>query len=71
MHYLNSEMRGKKIPGLESYIKQSKIAYGNNLAAYCRVVTRRPLGKLLEFFEGMTDLLKSQAVTNKLLSMMS
>jgi exocyst complex component 1 len=52
---------GKKIPGLETYIRQSKLAYENNLHNYCRVVTRRPLGKLLEFFEGIQDLLKSQA----------
>lgn len=54
-------IKGKKIPGLENYIKQSKLAYETNLSNYCRVVTRRPLGKLLEFFDGIQDLLKSQA----------
>ncbi|KAJ3080543.1 hypothetical protein HK102_002976 [Quaeritorhiza haematococci] len=61
MHYFYSEIRARKVPVLDPFVKQSKATYDVNLSAYCRVVVRKPLGKLLEFFEGIEELLKTQA----------
>lgn len=79
-----SETRARKIPSLDVYVKQAKASYDLNLSTYCKVVIRRPFGKLLvsirrvcsrrkwnrkvspltilqEFFEGIENLLKTQA----------
>lgn len=50
MHFFQSEMRGRKIPGLEAYVKQAKATYDQNLETYSVVVVRKPLGKLLVCF---------------------
>ncbi|KAI8916885.1 exocyst complex component Sec3-domain-containing protein [Entophlyctis helioformis] len=59
MHHFYAEVRGRKVPGLDSFVKQAKVLYDVNLEAYCKVVIRKPLGKLLEFFEGIEGLLKT------------
>ncbi|KAJ3254540.1 hypothetical protein HK103_007094 [Boothiomyces macroporosus] len=59
MHHLYSELKTRRIPSLDSFAKQAKILYDVNLEAYCKVVIRKPLGKLLEFFEGVEGLLKT------------
>ena len=60
MHHFYSRVRAKKVPCLEAYIKQAKALYESNLDTYCKVVIRKPLGKLLEFFEGVEGLLKTR-----------
>jgi hypothetical protein len=47
MHHFHSEIRAKKIPSLDSFVKQAKILYDINLESYGKVVVRKPLGKLL------------------------
>ncbi|KAL2918232.1 hypothetical protein HK105_202159 [Polyrhizophydium stewartii] len=59
MHHFYAEVRARKVPGLESSVKQAKVLYDVNMEAYCKVVIRKPLGKLLEFFEGIEGLLKT------------
>ncbi|KAJ3276670.1 hypothetical protein HDV01_004203 [Terramyces sp. JEL0728] len=59
MHHLYSELKTRRIPSLDSFAKQAKTLYDVNLEAYCKVVIRKPLGKLLEFFEGVEGLLKT------------
>ncbi|KAJ1332811.1 hypothetical protein BSLG_008440 [Batrachochytrium salamandrivorans] len=61
IHILNV-VRARKVPGLDSFSKQAKVLYDVNLEAYCKVVIRKPLGKLLEFFEGIEGLLKTGPV---------
>ncbi|KAJ1559183.1 hypothetical protein HK096_001442, partial [Nowakowskiella sp. JEL0078] len=61
MHHFHSEVRLLKVQALEQFVKQSKAIYENSLNAYIRIVIRKPLGKLLEFFEGIDDLLKTEA----------
>ncbi|KAH6589898.1 hypothetical protein BASA61_005440 [Batrachochytrium salamandrivorans] len=62
MHHFHAEVRARKVPGLDSFSKQAKVLYDVNLEAYCKVVIRKPLGKLLEFFEGIEGLLKTGPV---------
>ncbi|OAJ37866.1 hypothetical protein BDEG_21838 [Batrachochytrium dendrobatidis JEL423] len=59
MHHFHAEVRARKVPGLDNFAKQAKVLYDVNLEAYCKVVIRKPLGKLLEFFEGIEGLLKT------------
>jgi hypothetical protein len=59
MHHFHAEIRSRKVPSLETFVKQAKTLYDINLEAYCKVVIRKPLGKLLEFFEGVEGLLKT------------
>ncbi|KAJ3412241.1 hypothetical protein HDV05_001052 [Chytridiales sp. JEL 0842] len=60
MHHFYSEIRSRKVGGsLDQFVKAAKLLYDVNVTAYVRFVVRRPLGKLLEFFEGVDDLLKT------------
>ncbi|KAJ3219492.1 Exocyst complex component 1 [Dinochytrium kinnereticum] len=61
MHHFYSEMRARKVPGLEPFVKAAKSLYDVSLNSYVKVVIRKPLGKLLEFFEGVDDLLNTLA----------
>ena len=47
MHHFHSEIRARKVPSLDSAIKQAKIMYDSNLESYGKAVIRKPLGKLL------------------------
>jgi hypothetical protein len=46
-HHFYTEVRARKIPGLEESVKSAKFMYDMNLDSYCKVVIRKPLGKLL------------------------
>ena len=59
MHHFYGEIRARKVPSLDVYIKQAKTLYEFNLEAYCKAVIKKPLGKLLEFFDGVEALLKT------------
>ncbi|KAI9007668.1 exocyst complex component Sec3-domain-containing protein [Hyaloraphidium curvatum] len=61
MHHLSSELRFRKIPSLEPCVKRAKGLYEYHLAAYTKVVVRRPLGKLLEFFDGVDEMVRNGA----------
>lgn len=47
MHHFYTEIRARKVPALEEYVKQSKYLYDMNMDQYSKVVIRKPLGKLL------------------------
>ncbi|OAD71491.1 hypothetical protein PHYBLDRAFT_187571 [Phycomyces blakesleeanus NRRL 1555(-)] len=53
MHHFYHELRTHKLHVLERWIKHAKSQYDSRLNAYIKVIIRRPLGKLLEFFEGV------------------
>lgn len=61
MHHLYNELRGQKVSFLDSHVKYAKEKYDADLNAYIRSVVRKPLGKLLDFFEGIEDLLKAKS----------
>jgi hypothetical protein len=46
---------------MEVHVKAAKIQYDTHLNAYVHAVVRRPLGKVLEFFEGVEELLKTKS----------
>lgn len=57
MHHLYSELKTRRIPSLDSFAKQAKILYDVNLEAYCKVVIRKPLGKLLVWMSLISGIL--------------
>ncbi|KAI7889050.1 exocyst complex component Sec3-domain-containing protein [Mucor mucedo] len=56
MHHMYHTLRTNKLHVLEKWIKHAKTQYDNSLNAYIKVIIRRPLGKLLEFFEGVENM---------------
>ncbi|KAF9923825.1 hypothetical protein FBU30_006109 [Linnemannia zychae] len=61
MHHFYSELRQRKVTGLENYMKYAKGSYESHLATYVRGVVRRSLLKLLDFFDGVEGLVKAKA----------
>lgn len=61
MHHFFKEVRGSKVAGIEHHVRFAKSQYEYHLTAYIRAVVRRPLGKLLEFFEGIDEILKTNS----------
>ncbi|CAG8434427.1 1984_t:CDS:10 [Ambispora gerdemannii] len=61
MHRFYTEILTYKISVLEPYVKHAKISYEKHLEAYSKSVLRKPFGKLIEFFDGIDNLLKTTA----------
>lgn len=61
MHHLHREVRGQKVPSMDVHVKAAKAQYDLHLNAYVHTVVRRSLGKLIDFFEGVEDLLKTKS----------
>ncbi|KAI0228545.1 hypothetical protein L0F63_005785 [Massospora cicadina] len=62
MHHFYTETGGfKKNAVIGGFNEQAKASYKSHLHAYVKDVIRRPLGKLLEFFEGIEALLQNSA----------
>ena len=59
MNILHSELILQKIPCLERYIRQSKGLYDIHMNAYSLTCIKKVLGKLIDFFESIEDLLKT------------
>ncbi|KAG8219670.1 exocyst complex component Sec3-domain-containing protein [Butyriboletus roseoflavus] len=61
MHYFAAEISQLETGSVSGFMKQAETIYNENLAAYVRIVLRRPFAKLIEFFEGVERLLKTTA----------
>ncbi|GES81230.1 exocyst complex component Sec3-domain-containing protein [Rhizophagus clarus] len=59
MHYFYSEIRSRRINILEPFMRYAKGSYDKHMEAYAKAMVRRPFGKLLEFFEGIESLLRT------------
>ncbi|KAI9302709.1 exocyst complex component Sec3-domain-containing protein [Cunninghamella echinulata] len=59
MHHFYHALRSRKISVLDIWVKEAKAKYEYNSSAYIKIVIRRPLGKLLEFFDGVDGLLRT------------
>ncbi|GAA5808968.1 hypothetical protein MFLAVUS_002368 [Mucor flavus] len=56
MHHMYHTLRTNKLHVLEKWIKHAKTQYDSSLNGYVKVIIRRPLGRLLEFFEGVENM---------------
>ncbi|KAJ9070720.1 hypothetical protein DSO57_1004951 [Entomophthora muscae] len=62
MHHFYTETGSyKKNAVMGGFNEQARASYKHNLQTYVKDVIRRPLGKLLEFFEGIEVLLQNSA----------
>jgi hypothetical protein len=61
MHHFHTELRRLNVVSLDTHIQAAKSQYDTHLNAYIKAVVRRPFGKLLEFFEGIDEILKTSA----------
>ncbi|KAL4211949.1 exocyst complex component Sec3-domain-containing protein [Rhizopus microsporus] len=61
MHHMYHTLRTNKLHVLEKWIKHAKSQYDNSLNAYIHVIIRRPLGRLLEFFEGVETMTRTSS----------
>ncbi|KAI8364634.1 exocyst complex component Sec3-domain-containing protein [Radiomyces spectabilis] len=59
MHHFYHELRANKLHVLDKWTKIAKSQYDSSLNAYIKVIIRRPLGKLLEFFEGVEAMMRT------------
>ncbi|KAJ1980303.1 hypothetical protein H4R34_002505 [Dimargaris verticillata] len=63
MHYFYSALHGTDIAILGRYVEKAKASYDESMTAYIKTIVRRPLGRLIEFFEGIENLLKTGDAT--------
>ncbi|KAH7885936.1 exocyst complex component Sec3-domain-containing protein [Phlebopus sp. FC_14] len=61
MHYFVAEISQLELGSVIGFLRQAESIYNENLAAYVRIVLRRPFAKLIEFFDGLERLLKTTA----------
>ncbi|CAG8627812.1 8095_t:CDS:10, partial [Paraglomus occultum] len=61
MHHFHNEIRMRKILVLDPYTVYAKSSYEKHLEAYARKVLQKPFSKLIEFFDGIDNLLKTSA----------
>ncbi|EIE80531.1 hypothetical protein RO3G_05236 [Rhizopus delemar RA 99-880] len=62
MHHLYHTLRTNKLHVLEKWIKHAKSQYDSSLNSYVHVIIRRPLGRLLEFFEGVETMARTSSM---------
>jgi exocyst complex component 1 len=59
MHHFVTIFSGQKVPGLSGLLSKARDLYDQNLNLYIRQVLRRPLSRLLDFFNGLEALLRT------------
>ncbi|KAI8066373.1 exocyst complex component Sec3-domain-containing protein [Gongronella butleri] len=59
MHHYYHALRSSKLPILDASVKDAKTKYETTLMTYIKAVIRRPLGRLIEFFDGVEVLLRT------------
>ncbi|KAF9652003.1 hypothetical protein BDM02DRAFT_3090034 [Thelephora ganbajun] len=63
MHHFVTEIQNLDIGSVSSFLVRAEGIYDENLAAYVKLVLRRPFLKILDYFEGIERLLKTTAPT--------
>ncbi|GAA6036999.1 hypothetical protein JCM8097_005501 [Rhodosporidiobolus ruineniae] len=64
MHHIIATFSNKqKVPALAPFVAQAREKYDQNLAAYIRLILRRPLARVVDFFSGLEQLLRTTPPT--------
>ncbi|KAF9479714.1 exocyst complex component, sec3 subunit [Pholiota conissans] len=58
MHYFVSEISQMDVPSLNGATRRAQAIYDENVAAYVKIVFRRPFGKIIDFFEALDRVAK-------------
>ncbi|KAF8498012.1 exocyst complex component Sec3-domain-containing protein [Gautieria morchelliformis] len=61
MHYFITEITQQDVGNVKSFLRQAQTIYDENLNAYIKLILRRPLAKILDYFDGVERLLKSSS----------
>ncbi|KAH7106760.1 exocyst complex component Sec3-domain-containing protein [Auriculariales sp. MPI-PUGE-AT-0066] len=59
MFYFIHELSEQQLGAVRTFIRKAEDIYEENLAAYVKLVQRRPMGKLLDHFDGIERLLQT------------
>ncbi|KZT30718.1 hypothetical protein NEOLEDRAFT_1126325 [Neolentinus lepideus HHB14362 ss-1] len=63
MHHFVAEMGQLEIGSVAVFLKRAESIYDENLNAYVKMILRRPLAKIIDYFEGVERLLRTTAPT--------
>ncbi|GAA6011560.1 hypothetical protein JCM11491_004688 [Sporobolomyces phaffii] len=64
MHHIIAVFSGKqKVAALAPFVQQAREKYDQNLAAYIRLILRRPLSRVVDYFAGLEQLLRTTPPT--------
>jgi len=61
MHYFVAEIRQQEMGSVNVFSTQAEAVYDENLNAYVKMVLRRPFSKIIDYFDGVEQLLKTTA----------
>ncbi|RKP18787.1 hypothetical protein ROZALSC1DRAFT_29563 [Rozella allomycis CSF55] len=58
-HHLFTRLRASsKAYSIEKFVKDSKAIYDQHLSIYCKTLIKKNIGKLIEFFDGVNDVVR-------------
>lgn len=63
MHHIMAVFKGEKVGALVGFVQQAREKYTSNLDAYIKLILRRPLARVLDFFLGLEQLLRTTPPT--------
>ncbi|KAM0792567.1 hypothetical protein ACM66B_005230 [Microbotryomycetes sp. NB124-2] len=63
MHHIISVFAKQRVPVLAAFVSQAKEKYQQNLDSYIRLILRRPLSRVLDYFAGLESLLRTTPPT--------
>ncbi|KAF8078783.1 exocyst complex component, sec3 subunit [Lyophyllum atratum] len=63
MHHFVAETSVLEVGAVAIFCRRAEAIYDENLSAYVKIVLRRPLARIIDYFEGVERLLKTTAPT--------
>ncbi|KAH8991916.1 exocyst complex component sec3 subunit [Lactarius akahatsu] len=63
MHYFVAEIRQQEIGSVVVFSTRAEAVYEENLSAYVKIVLRRPFSKIIDYFDGVEQMLRTMAPT--------
>ncbi|KAK4053149.1 hypothetical protein OIV83_001884 [Microbotryomycetes sp. JL201] len=63
MHHIISVFAKQRVPVLAAFVSQARERYQQNLESYIRLILRRPLSRVLDYFAGLESLLRTTPPT--------
>lgn len=61
MHYFVAEIRQQEIGSVGVFSTRAETVYEENLNAYVKIVLRRPFSKIIDYFDGVEQMLRTMA----------
>jgi len=61
MHYFVAEVRQQEIGSVSVFSTRAEAVYEENLNAYVKIVLRRPFSKIIDYFDGVEQMLRTVA----------